>query len=190
MLDLISQGRRQNGKAKRLLPAPPAINMPIDTGPRAEVPVWALVARDAQVTELAIKVDRLQRQLETANSELSLVRQSLAQALDEADLMRRREVLIETQNRMRLEKQDGTLRLVREVKQRLDAIEARRGGNYHGYATFEAVSIRLTELGELEKKMSVLARRQASSVALACAGAVGVGTDSASDLVLTGNGPT
>lgn len=170
----MSQGRRQNGKSKRVLSAPPQINMPIDTGPRAEVPIWALVARDAQVTELAIKVDRLHRQLETANSEISVLRHALSQTLEEADLVRRRGALIEAESRMRLERQESTLSMVHGVKQRLDAIEARRGGNYHGYATFEAVSIRLTELGDLEKKVAQLARLQACSAVLAFAGALGL----------------
>lgn len=156
------QGGKSGGRVAGVLPVKP----PLDTGQLVQVPVWALVSRDAQVTDLAVKADRLQRQLDAVSAELAALKGEALRIADDADHVRRFSDLMERESRMRLEKAESTLRLARDVKARLDRIEAKDGGNYHGYATFEAVSIRLTELGELEKTVPnlLLSMKRAAAV--------------------------
>lgn len=129
--------------------------------------MWALLSRDAQTTELAIKIDRLERQVDVLSSALVSVKADATRladrvaehVADEATTMRRFGDVMERDSRMRLERAESTLNLARDVKARLDRIEAKNGGNYHGYATFEAVSIRLTELGEVDQRLAMLMRQ-------------------------------
>lgn len=170
MLEIAGR-RKQGGKSSGRLAGLPPVQPALDSGQLVHVPVWALVSRDAQVTDLAVKVDRLQRQLDVAAGELAAFKRDALRLAEDADHVRRFSDLMERESRMRLEKAESTLRMAREVKARLDRIEAKDGGNYHGYATFEAVSIRLTELGELEKTIPMLLQALKRAAAIA-AGAI------------------
>ena len=66
----------------------------------------------------------------------------------------------QSEKRAKENKLNETVRYCRDLKIRLDRIEARDGGDYHAYTSFEAVSRKLTEherlLGERARQKYVL----------------------------------
>jgi hypothetical protein len=63
--------------------------------------------------------------------------------------------LQQSEARARDLKLEETLRNCRELKARFDRIEARRGGDYHAYNSFEGIS---RKLGEFDRSIKELAK--------------------------------
>lgn len=129
-----------------------------------------LISRDAYVVETSAKLDVLQRELAAARVEMADMKRRLDAVAEEADHQRRFEHFLESEQRKRVDAADETRRISRDLKARLDRIEAKDGGNYHGYATFEAVSKRLTELGDEREQWKRAARDLKINAALLCSG--------------------
>lgn len=133
-------------------------------------PALPLISRDAYVVETSAKLDVLQRELAAAKVELADMKRKLDFVTEETEQKRRFEHFLESEQRTRAEATDETRRIARELKSRLDRIEAKTGGNYHGYATFEAISKRLTELGDERSAWQRAARDLKINAALLCSG--------------------
>jgi len=109
------------------------------------------------LAETAVQLDQMQASilvLQRAVAELADRRavDDLADRLrkieDVAGQDHRLHTFLQVQQRTRDDKLEEVVRLCRDLKARLDRIEARSAGDYHAYTTFEAVS---RKLGELER---------------------------------------
>ena len=113
--------------------------------------------RDGFIAETAVQLDQLQASILVLQRAVAGLADRRA-VDDLADrLMKIEEVagqdhrlhaFLQVQQRTRDDKLDEVVRMCRDLKARLDRIEARSAGDYHAYTTFEAVS---RKLGELER---------------------------------------
>ena len=113
--------------------------------------------RDGFIAETAVQLDQLQASilvLQRAVADLAGRRavDDLADRLTKIEEVagqdHRLHAFLQVQQRARDDKLDEVVRMCRDLKARLDRIEARSAGDYHAYTTFEAVS---RKLGELER---------------------------------------
>lgn len=116
-----------------------------------EAPAVALISRDAYVERTSADIDQLRRETGQLKAELAELRRALETAREDGEQTRRFYAFLERETRQKSGIADEIVRAQRALKERLDHIQSKSGGNYHGYSTFEAVSKRLTELGEMEK---------------------------------------
>ena len=101
---------------------------------------------DAQT---ASKVDQLQASVRTLARSFEALTAKVADLQEVCTLEDRWHAFHQSENRTRDGKLEEALRSQRDLKARLDRIEARSGGDYYGYNSFEAVSRKLSELERL-----------------------------------------
>ncbi len=119
----------------------------ISTIPRLESgPSVPLIARDSFVVETATKIDQLQATLRLLGRDVDGLSGKVSELEDGANQDQRWYAFQQSEKRIREAKLDEMLRRIRELKTRLDKMEARHDGNYHAYNSFEAVSRKLAEL--------------------------------------------
>ncbi len=120
----------------------------ISTTPRlVEVgPSVPLIARDSFVAETATKIDQLQATIRLLARDVDELAGKVGGLEHGADQDQRWYAFQQSEKRMREAKLDEMLRRFRELKARLDKMNARSDGNYHAYNSFEAVSRKLAEL--------------------------------------------
>jgi len=110
------------------------------------VPAVPLIARDSFVAETATKIDQLQASFRILTREVAELVDKVTALQDAARQDNRWHAFLQSGKRTRKDKLDETLRACRDLKTRLDKMEARSNGNYHAYTSFEAVSRKLAEL--------------------------------------------
>ena len=141
----------------------------VTTGP------W--MARDGFVAETSIKLDRLQAKLDRLHHEGELVKQHVAELIDNAHQANRFQALEEGLRNGREYKIDDLLRCVKDVKGRLDQIEGGRAQfNGLAYRSFEAIDKKLTELGAFQARLTALERTVKLNAALFCGSVLLVAT--------------
>ena len=111
--------------------------------------------RDGSMAESAVELDQLQASvlvLQRAIADLA-DRRAVADLADRltkieevAGQDHRLHAFLQVQQHSKDDKLDEVVRMCRDLKARLDRIEARSSGDYHAYTTFEAVSRKLREL--------------------------------------------
>jgi hypothetical protein len=116
--------------------------------------------RDSFVAETATKIEELQAAVERLVRGFEGLTGKVA-ALEEACALEDRWYAFhQSEKRAKESKLDETVRYCRDLKARLDRIEARDGGDFHAYSSFEAVSRKLAEhdrlLDERAKRKNVL----------------------------------
>ena len=109
--------------------------------------IEAAPVRDSFVAETATKIEQLQATVRVLTRDIGEITGKVAALEDACALEDRWYAFHQSENRSRESKLDETLRCCRDLKARLDKIEARSGGDYHTYNSFEAVS---RKLGEIE----------------------------------------
>ena len=109
-------------------------------------PSVPLIARDSYVAETATRIDQLQATVRMLTRDLGQLAGKVAELQDTASQEHRWYAFQQNEKRSRDGKLDETVRGCRDLKARLDKIEARSGGDYHAYNSFEAVSHKLAEL--------------------------------------------
>jgi hypothetical protein len=109
-----------------------------------------LIARDSFVAETASKLEQLQATVRLLSRDLGQLTGKVGELKDVADQEHRWHAYRQGEKRSKEAKLDEVLRSCRDLKARLDKIEARNGGNYHAYNSFEAVSRKLAELEEFK----------------------------------------
>jgi len=129
-------------------------------------PSVQLIARDAFVSEMAVKVDRALIEIASLGRELQLVKSDFAELKDEGSRSYRFSEFLEREHRARSSKLDELSRRFDFMKDRLDAIDGNSKGDYEAFRNFEAVSRRLTELGKLEREFRQVSWKLKLSVAL------------------------
>jgi hypothetical protein len=114
-------------------------------------------ARDSFVAETATKIEGLQVAIERLMRGFEGLTDKVAALEDACALEDRWYAFHQSEKRAKENKLDETVRYCRDLKARLDRIEARDGGDFHAYSSFEAVS---RKLAELERLTSERAKRK------------------------------
>ena len=117
-------------------------------------------ARDSFVAETATKIEGLQADVERLMRGFKGLADKVAGLEDACALEDRWYAFHQSEKRAKENKLDETVRYCRDLKARLDRIEAWGSGDYHAYNSFEAVSRKLAEherlLAERAKRKNVL----------------------------------
>jgi hypothetical protein len=124
--------------------------------------------RDSFIAETAIKIDRLQ---ETNRQLVSDVRELVAKvaALQEACALEDRWYgFHQAEKRVGEGKLDEMARFCRDLKVRVDKIEARSGGNYYAYNNFAEVGRKLGELEHSSEEAKRIGRKAVFRAWLLC----------------------
>lgn len=109
-------------------------------------PSVPLIARDSYVAETASKIEQLQATIRLMSRDLGAVAGKVADLQAVAEQEQRWRAFQKNEKRSQEVKLDELVRGCRDIKARLDRIEARTGGDFHAYNSFEAVSRKLAEL--------------------------------------------
>jgi hypothetical protein len=129
---------------------PPSLR-PVESAPALEIDRLAtvsLLGRDRFIADTAVKIEQLQASDRLLSRDVSELTDKLAELQETVGQDHRWHILQQTEKRSREGKLDEVVRNFRNLKARLDRIEARSGGNYHAYNSFEAVSRKLGELDQ------------------------------------------
>jgi hypothetical protein len=116
---------------------------------RRTVPFQSLEAgptRDSFVAHAAIKIDQLQANVRVITRKLEELSGKVTELQEACALEDRWYGFHQSEKRASENKLDEMVRSYRELKARIDCIQARAGGDYHAYNSFEAVSRKLCEL--------------------------------------------
>jgi hypothetical protein len=109
-------------------------------------PSVPLIARDSFVAETAVKIDQLQATIRLLARDIDALSGKVGELEHDSNQEQRWYAFQQSEKRAREAKLDEMLRRFREIKARLDKMDARSNGNYHAYNSFEAVSRKLAEL--------------------------------------------
>jgi hypothetical protein len=107
-----------------------------------------MMARDSFVAETALKIEQLQATVRLLTRDVGQLAGKVAELQEAAAQENRWYAFQQNDKRSRDGKLDEMVRSFRDLKARLDRMEARSGGDYHAYNSFEAVS---RKLGEIER---------------------------------------
>jgi len=102
--------------------------------------------RDGFIAETAVKFDQLQASHRILAREVSELAAKMAEIHETAGQDHRLHAFQQSQQRVKENKLEDVSRICRDLKARLDRIEAHATGDYHAYNSFEAVSRKLEEL--------------------------------------------
>jgi Mg2+ and Co2+ transporter CorA len=109
-------------------------------------PSVPLIARDAFVVETATKIDQLQATIRLLARDVDALASKVSELEHGANQDQRWFAFQQGEKRIREAKLDEMLRRFRNLKARLDKMDARSNGDYHAYNSFEAVSRKIAEL--------------------------------------------
>ena len=146
---------------------------PIKSAPAQETidaPV-STYERENFIADTAIKLDQLQASHRVLAREVADLVSRVTKIEDVAGQDHRLHAFQQNQQRSKEDSMDEVARVCRDLKARLDRIEARSDGDYHAYNSFEAVS---RKLGELERPRRG-ARRWLLRGSLVVVAAIGIG---------------
>ena len=165
----VSKQERIAGKLPNL--APDAIDR-VDIGRLQSAPAVQLIARDAFVADMVIKVDQLRVEIKALARNLESQKESLVELREDTERNYRFSKFQEDEQRAGTSKVDDMTRRYRELKTRLDKIDGQGGGNYHAYSNFESVSRRLTDLSSLQREFKAVERKLKLSAGFFCGSVV------------------
>ena len=123
-------------------------------------PSVPLIARDPFVVETATKIDQLQATVRLLARDVDTLAGKLGELEHVANQDHRWYAFQQSEKRVREAKLDEMLLRFRDLKARLDKMNARSDGNFHAYNSFEAVSRKIAELEDFRDE----ARRVERSV--------------------------
>ena len=118
-------------------------------------PAIALSARDGRdsfVAETALKIDQLQARVRILTRDVDQLAAKLAELQESAAQEGRSYAYQQAEKRARDAKLEEMVCRFRDLKARLDRMEARSGGDYHAYNSFEAVSRKLAEIERAQEQ--------------------------------------
>jgi hypothetical protein len=130
-------------------------------------PSVEIIARDAFVTDMAIKVDQVRMEVRALAREIEGVKAGMAVLREDTDRNYRFSAFQEKEQRARREKIDHILRRYRDITSRLESIFAREGGGISA-DSFEVVKRQIGELDSLRREFRGVARKLKLSAALFC----------------------
>jgi len=141
---------------------------PVESDPAPDIDdrgTVSLPGRDSFIADTAAKIEQLQASDRHLSRDVRELTDKLTEMQETVGQEHRWYILQQTEKRSRESKLDEVVRSVRDLKARLDRIEARSCGNYHAYNSFEAVS---RKLGELEQHSARPKRPKLSLGMLSC----------------------
>jgi len=109
-------------------------------------PSVPLIARDSFVAETAVRIEQLQATMRLLAQDMDEIADKVSELELGANQDKRWFAFQQSEKRVREAKLDEMLRRFRDLKARLDRMDARSNGDYHAYNSFEAVSRKLAEL--------------------------------------------
>lgn len=124
--------------------------------------------RDSFIGETAIKIDRLQETNRLLVNDVAELVVKVASLQEACALEDRWYGFHQAEKRVGESKLDEMVRYYRDLKVRLDKVEARAGGNYHAYRTFEEVSRKLGELEHWREEANRIGRKVVFRAWLIC----------------------
>ena len=108
-------------------------------------------SRDSFVADTALKLEQLQATVRLLTRDVGQLAGKVTE-LQEASAQESRAYLYQqNEKRSREGKLDEMVRGFRDLKARLDRMEARSGGDFHAYNSFEAVSRKLAEMEKAQE---------------------------------------
>ena len=137
------------------------------------VPMAPWVARDGFIAETAIRLDKLQALIDKFTAEFCKSRESLENVRQDLHQLQRERSFEDSLRNSREMKLDEITRTVRDLKDRLSAIEgtpATFGGLT--YKNFQSVDAKLNELSQASEKMARLGRTIVWATAVTAASAI------------------
>lgn len=152
-------------------------NSVVATGP------W-VGARDGYIAETAIAIDRLSAKIERLERREAVLEKQVSDLLDHAHQASRFQALAESLRNSRDYKIDEIMRIVKDLRGRLDAIEGPRG-EFAGlsYKTFGAIEQKLAELSSESAREAAAGRRLRVVGLIALVSLAGVAASAALKLV-------
>ena len=127
-----------------------------------------LIGRDTQVSELSMKLDRVQSDLKALRRDLDLAKGDISELREETERNARLNSFQEKDQRTRSLKLEEMQRRLSEVKGRLDQFTSFGSGDFTAYNSFEAVSRKLTELSSMERRFKEMEQKLKLSAGLFC----------------------
>lgn len=129
-------------------------------GPSGVVTAGPWIARDSYVAETAVTIDRLTAKIERLERREEALKAQVAELIEHAQQSTRLQSLAENLKNSRDFKLDEMVRLIKDVRGRLEAIEGPRA-EYHALAhkSLVAVDRKLAELSSLESRDACLIAR-------------------------------
>lgn len=128
-------------------------------GPGGVVTAGPWIARDSYVAETAVIIDRLTAKIERLERREEVLNAKVAELVEHTQQASRFQALAESLRNSRDYKLDEMVRLAKELRGRIEAIEGPRA-DYHGltYKTLAAIDGKLRELSEAKaRKVSFVA---------------------------------
>ena len=121
---------------------------PIKGVPAQEIinPPVSASEREGFIAETAVKLDQLQANHRVLAREIAELADRVAKIEEVAGHDHRLHAFEQSQQRAKAETVAEVVRACRDLKTRLDRIEARSDGDFHAYNSFAAVSRKLSEL--------------------------------------------
>lgn len=132
-------------------------------------PSVPLIARDSFVAETASKIEQLQATLRLVSKDMTQLATKVSELQAASEQQERWQTFKSGEKRSREAKLDDALRTTRDLKARLDRIEARTTGDFHAYNSFEAVSRKLAELESFREEARRIERTLTLKAWLLCA---------------------
>lgn len=122
---------------------------PIKSSPAPDTidaPAISIPERDSFIAETAVKFDQLQASHRQLAREVSELANRLAEVQEIAGQDHRLHAFQQSEYRAKDGKLENIARMCRDLKARLDRIEAHADGDYHAYKSFAALSRKIAEL--------------------------------------------
>jgi len=164
---VLGGGKSKTGRVSLPIFPPYALER-IDLERLQPAPCVEIIARDAFVADISIKLDQLQREIRSLARELDLAKGEVATVREDADRNNRFLSFQETEQRARAHKVDEMLRRFKDFKARIDGIDSKGTGNCHSCKDDRSINRCLTEIGALQRQFRNVERNLKFSAGLFC----------------------
>jgi hypothetical protein len=131
-------------------------------------PSVPLIARDAFVTEMAIKLNQTQIEVRALAREVEAAKRSIAEIREDTERNDRFASFQDNEGRARAQKLEEISRRFRTLKERVDAMSGNGKGDFHSFESLQALSRRVTEISTLQSQFRDVTRKLKYCAGLFC----------------------
>jgi chromosome segregation ATPase len=139
-----------------------------DFGFSEQAPSVQLIARDAFVADVSIKIDQLCAEIRSVSRELEIAKGDIAALRDESERNFRFVAFQDADRRTTASRHEALSKRLEDVKRQVEHIRGHMSGERESYNSFEAVSKKLCELSEFERQFRTEILRARLSAYLFC----------------------
>lgn len=139
-----------------------------DFGFSEPAPAVQLIARDAFVADVSIKIDQLCAEIRNVSRDLEISKGDIAALRDESERNFRFVAFQDADRRTSANRHEALSKRLEDVKRQVDNIRGQMSGERESYNSFEAVSKKLCELSEFERQFHGEIRKARLSAYLFC----------------------